>query len=160
MQCPSSRISHQSESEVRLLVDPAENLDSSPMLGSWNRLSAWHLASQDTSTQQLKDVSLQECARSKKGLHQSLPQPTTKICSTVTRKSWITFAMICGIGTPRSPPRCSEPVPVECTELQQFVPEAEAMVTSATVRACGMNRVTSTMNSCELAHDSARALVV
>ena len=40
--------------DVRLLVDTAEDLDGSPKLGSWNRLSAWHLASQETSTQQLE----------------------------------------------------------------------------------------------------------
>ena len=39
--------------DVRLLVDPAEDLDSSPKFGSWNRLSAWHLASQETGTQRL-----------------------------------------------------------------------------------------------------------
>ena len=27
---------------VRLFVDPAEDLDGSPKLGRWNRLSAWH----------------------------------------------------------------------------------------------------------------------
>ena len=40
--------------DVRLLIDTAEDLDGAPKLGSWNRLSAWHLASQETSTQQLE----------------------------------------------------------------------------------------------------------
>ena len=32
----------------------AEDLDGSPQLGSWNCLSAWYLASQETSTKQLE----------------------------------------------------------------------------------------------------------
>ena len=38
----------------RLFVDSAEALDGSPKLGSWNLLSAWHLASQETCVLQLE----------------------------------------------------------------------------------------------------------
>ena len=40
--------------DIRLFVDSAEDLDGSPKLGSWNPLSLWHLASQETGVLQLE----------------------------------------------------------------------------------------------------------
>ena len=42
--------------DVGRFVDSAEDLDGTPKLGSWNSLSAWHLASPET------DVLLERCA--------------------------------------------------------------------------------------------------
>ena len=50
-----------------LFVDSAEDLDGSPKLDSWNRVSPWHLASQEPDALQLEGCAAENLQR--KGGH-------------------------------------------------------------------------------------------
>ena len=67
--------------DVGLFVDSAEDLDGSPKHGSWNRLSAWHLPSQETSVLQLERCATENLQRKSGHSNCDLSQMFTSVAA-------------------------------------------------------------------------------